>query len=186
MLPDWQGALLLAPGPEAARDHTLRPDEGQPTQHKGSGLHRQGGGMQLEDAPRLCRRTYKGSPCRALDRLYVRARGDLTLVRFRDGGRDTHSEFMAQPGGGPELWISILGLFSPAWPPLRSSPNSHPGIRTPALSTVPRAAPFSPLSAGYHLLVLPTIWLPLSLPSPVSAHPNPSSPAFLRTPPCLL
>lgn len=101
-------------------------------------------------------------------------------------GEGTHSEFMAQPGGGPELWISILGLFSPVWPPLRSSPNSHPGIRTPALSTVPHAAPFSPLSTGYHLLVLLTIWLPLSLPSPVSAHPNPSSPAFLRMPPGLL
>lgn len=50
-----------------------------------------------------------------------------------DVGEGTHDEFAAEPGEGPGLWIAAVGLVPSVWPPLRSSPNSHPGIGGPVL-----------------------------------------------------
>lgn len=99
--------------------------------------------------------------------------------------KGTHGEFSAEPGGGTRLWISILGPLTPAWLPLRSSSNSHRGAGGPDLSPCPSCGLALPLLCGVPSAparpVLLIMLLPLSLPFPISAHSNPSSPASCKT-----
>ena len=105
-----------------------------------------------------------------------------TLQTFALGtGEGTHSRFVAEPGGGPGLWISIPGPFPPS-----VSPTCHevkPKLSSRHLSLCSFSFSLTQPPSPCSLLVPPAPARPVTselfaaLPS---LHPKPSGPSLLQ------